>query len=141
VGWFLWKPFSSIVKMEIDQQLEQRINITFLVKLGKNGPETHQMLQQVYGEGQTVNAAFYLEVLKRLRDRVPRVRPELWEGSRWILNHENAPAHSALVVREFFEGNSITELEHPHKLPDLASCDFFLFPKCKLVLRGGIWGM
>ena len=36
--------------MEIDQQLEQRINIKFLVKLGKNGPEIHQILQQVYGE-------------------------------------------------------------------------------------------
>ena len=36
--------------MEIDQQLEQRINIKFLVKPGKNGSEIHQMLQQVYGE-------------------------------------------------------------------------------------------
>ena len=36
--------------MEIDQQLEQWINIKFLVKLGKNGPKIHQMLQQVYGE-------------------------------------------------------------------------------------------
>jgi len=36
--------------MEIDQQLEQRINIKFLVKLEKNGPENHQTLQQVYGE-------------------------------------------------------------------------------------------
>ena len=35
---FLWNAYSRIVKMEIDQQLEQRINITFLVKLGKNGP-------------------------------------------------------------------------------------------------------
>ena len=34
--------------MEIDQQLEQWINIKFLVKLGKNCPEIHQMLQQVY---------------------------------------------------------------------------------------------
>ena len=36
--------------MDINQQLEQRINIKFLVKLGKNGTEIHQMLQQVYGE-------------------------------------------------------------------------------------------
>ena len=36
--------------MEIDQRLEQRINIKFLVKLDKNGPKIHQMLQQVYGE-------------------------------------------------------------------------------------------
>ena len=47
---FLWNPFSSIVKMEIDQQFEQMLNIKFLVKLGKKGPEIHQMLQQVYGE-------------------------------------------------------------------------------------------
>jgi hypothetical protein len=47
---FLWNPFSSIVKMEIDQQLVQRIVIKFLVKLSKNGPEIDQMLQQVYGE-------------------------------------------------------------------------------------------
>jgi transposase len=36
--------------MEIDQQLEQGINIKFLVKLGKSGPEICQMLQQAYGE-------------------------------------------------------------------------------------------
>jgi len=40
--------------MEIDQNLEQQSNIKFLVKLGKNGPEIHQMLQQVYGEERTV---------------------------------------------------------------------------------------
>ena len=26
-------------------------------------------------------------------------------------------------------------VEHPPYSPDLAPCDFFLFPKCKLVLR------
>ena len=39
---FLWKAYSRIVKMEIDQKLEQRIHITFLVKLGKNGLKIHQ---------------------------------------------------------------------------------------------------
>jgi len=36
--------------MEMNQQLEQRIKIKFLLKLGKNGPGIHQILQQVYGE-------------------------------------------------------------------------------------------
>ena len=36
--------------MEMNQQLEQWINIKFLLKLGKNGPGIHQILQQVYGE-------------------------------------------------------------------------------------------
>jgi hypothetical protein len=42
--------FLTIVEMEIDQQLEQWINIKFLVKLGESGPEICQMLQQAYGE-------------------------------------------------------------------------------------------
>jgi hypothetical protein len=36
--------------MEIHQQLEQRINIKFLVKLGNSSPEICQMLLQAYGE-------------------------------------------------------------------------------------------
>jgi len=32
--------------------------------------------------------------------------------------------------------DSITVLEHSPYSPDLAPCDFFLFPKCKLELRG-----
>jgi hypothetical protein len=42
--------FSTTVEMEIDQQLEQRINIKFLVKLSKSGPKICQMLLQAYGE-------------------------------------------------------------------------------------------
>jgi len=84
-------------------------------------------------EGKTVNAAFYMEVLKRLRDLV---RPELWEGRQWILHHDNAPAHSALIMREFLACNSITMLEHLPLLAGLTPCNFFLFPKCKLVLWG-----
>jgi hypothetical protein len=43
-------PFSTIVDMEIDQQLEQWINMKLFVKLGKSGPKICQMLQQAYGE-------------------------------------------------------------------------------------------
>jgi hypothetical protein len=42
--------FSTIFKTENDKQLEQQINIKFLVKLDKSGPEICQMLQQAYGE-------------------------------------------------------------------------------------------
>jgi hypothetical protein len=42
-------PFSTIIEIEIDQQLVQQINIKFIVKLGKSGPKICQMLQQAYG--------------------------------------------------------------------------------------------
>ena len=79
--------------------------------------------------GQTVNQVYYLEVLKRLREKVRRKRPELFANNSWILRHENAPANTALPVREFLATKQITALEHLAYSPDLATSDFFLFPK------------
>ena len=55
--------------------------------------------------GQTVNQVYYLEVLKRLRERVRQKRPELFSSYSWILHHDNASAHTALSVREFLATN------------------------------------
>ena len=51
--------------------------------------------------GQTVNQGYYLEVLKRLSEKVRRKRPERFANNSWILHNDNAPAHTALSVREF----------------------------------------
>jgi len=91
-------------------------------------------------ECQTVNAAFYIEVLKRLRDRVRRVGPEFWEGRQWILHHDNASARSALIVHEFLARNSITVLEHRPYSPDLPPCDFFLVPLMQIGAAGAALG-
>jgi acyl-CoA thioesterase FadM len=47
-------------------------------------------------KGQTVNQAYYVEIMKRLCEAVSRERPELWPND-WILRHDNAPAHKALL--------------------------------------------
>jgi len=85
--------------------------------------------------GQTVNQVYYLEVLERLRENVRRKRPEIFANNSWILHH-NAPAHTALTVRELLATKQITMLEHPAYSPDLAPSDFFLFPKIKEILKG-----
>jgi len=51
--------------------------------------------------GQTVNGKFYCEVLKRLREGIRRKRPDKWKKNNWFLHHDNAPAHTSLVVRQF----------------------------------------
>ena len=81
--------------------------------------------------GQTVNQVYYLEVLKRLCEKVRWKRPELFANSSWILHHDIAPAHTTLSVREFLAIKQISVLEHPAYSPDLAPYDFFLFPKIK----------
>jgi hypothetical protein len=70
--------------------------------------------------GRKVNQVYYLEVPK-----VRRKRPELVANNSWILHHDNAPAHTALSVRELLASKQTTVLEHPPYLPDLATNDFF----------------
>ena len=63
--------------------------------------------------GQTVNQVYYLEVLKRLREKVRWKRPKLFANNSWILHHDNAPAHMALSTREFLATKQITRVETP----------------------------
>ena len=86
-------------------------------------------------QGQTVNAGFYCNVLRRQREGILRKRSELWCTGNWLLHDDNAPSHRALVTHEFL-AHSIITLPHPPYSPDLAPCNFFLFPKMKLQLKG-----
>ena len=61
---------------------------------------------------------------------------ELCETRSWLLHHDNAPAYDALGIREFLAKNNVVVLEQPPYSPDLALCDFFLFPKLKEVMKG-----
>jgi len=86
--------------------------------------------------GQTVNKEFYVAVLKHLREAVRRKRPQLWTSQRWVLHHDNAPAHSSFLVHNFLAKNETTIVPQPPCSPDLAPSDFFLFPKLKSTLKG-----
>jgi len=86
--------------------------------------------------GQTVNGNFYCEVLRRLRENVRRKWPEMWKNGEWLLHHDNAPANTSLLVREFLTKNNMTTVPHPAYSPDLAPCIFYMFPKMKLQLKG-----
>jgi len=87
-------------------------------------------------EGQTVKAEFCCKVLRRLRKDIRRKRLELWCAGNCLLHEDNAPSRRALVTREFLAHKGIITLPHPSYSPDLAPCDFFLFPKMKLQLKG-----
>ncbi|KAE9537933.1 hypothetical protein AGLY_005905 [Aphis glycines] len=84
--------------------------------------------------GQTVNQTYYKEVLIKLREKIRKKRPDQFQNRSW--NHDNAPAHSALSIREFLADKQIPVVPHPPYSPDLALCDFFLFPKIKTDLKG-----
>ena len=53
-----------------------------------------------------------------------------------LLHHDNAPAHASLLVHEFLAKNNTVTMPQPPYSPDMAPCNFFLFPKIKRTLKG-----
>jgi len=62
-------------------------------------------------------------------------KTQLWLD-KWILHHDNAHAPDALRFCEFLAKNFITKMDHPRYSPDLATCDFWLFPELKNARKG-----
>jgi len=87
---------------------------------------------------ETVNHAFYKDALEQLQKWVQRVWRDIADD--WVMHHDNAPAHTALSFREFLVKKNIPVLPHPPYSPDLAPCDFYLFRKLKLKLKGHHFG-
>jgi transposase len=46
------------------------------------------------------------------------------------------PAHTSLKTTEFVTNNNMVIVPHPPYSPGLAPCDFTLFPKLKMKLKG-----
>jgi len=82
---------------------------------------------------QTINQHVYKNILQHLMRSVREKRREL---RSWFLHYDNDPAHIAMGIHEFLAKNNIAVLEQPPYSPDLAPCDFFLFPKLKDVIKG-----
>ena len=72
-------------------------------------------------EGQTVNKEYYLGVMRRLREGIRQKRPDLWANNSWILHHDNALSHNAIVIREHLAKNEINTIQQPPNSPDLAT--------------------
>ena len=75
----------------------------------------------------------YVATMKKLRARLLRVRP----GKHAVLQHDNARPHTSRQTAATLERLNFDDiLAHPPYSPDLAPCDFFLFPKLKEHLKG-----
>lgn len=84
----------------------------------------------------TVNSEWYVtKCLPAVFEKIKERRPKA--GLRRIsLHHDNATAHSAQRTRDFLQKSGVKLLDHPPYSPDLAPCDFFLFPETKKKIRG-----
>ena len=83
----------------------------------------------------TVTAAYYRQLLQKLRRKMHANRPDFLENGVLIL-HENARPLLGKDVRELLGRYSWEVLPHPPYSPDMIPPDFVLFPKLKINMRG-----
>ena len=65
--------------------------------------------------------------MKRFR----RKRPVLFKSAQWDFHQDNAPVHHSVLVTDYLTKMGIKTLPQPLYSPDLAPCDFWLFPKLR----------
>ncbi|UYV85114.1 hypothetical protein LAZ67_X004615 [Cordylochernes scorpioides] len=94
------------------------------------------MHHEFFPQGRRVNKEFHLQVMRNLREAICQKRPDWWKNKNWLLHHDNAPAHTSLLVREFLAKNNTLMMPQPPYSPYLAPCDFSLFPKLKRPMKG-----
>ncbi|KAG5337601.1 MOS1T transposase, partial [Acromyrmex charruanus] len=119
-----------------DEKHEQRINVKFLVKLKKTPTECYKLLKEAYGEN-SLSRARVFEWYKRFSEGQESTEDDQRPGRPVSVStpQSTAPVHNALSVN-YLAARGTPVLEHAPYSPDLASCDFFLFPKIKSALKG-----
>ena len=81
--------------------------------------------------GQTVNKEYYVEVLREFRKRFRRKKPALFKSGQWHFHQDNAPVYNSILVTDYLTKMGIKTVPQPSYSPDLAPCDFWLFPKLR----------
>ena len=104
----------------------------FTIFFNHEGPVAVDVLP----EKRTMTGGYYREnVLPQVVSKLIDSRP-ITGTSRIMILHDNASAHKTRAVTQYLSENRISILPHPAYSPDLAPCDFWLFPKLKELLAG-----
>ena len=78
--------------------------------------------------GQTVNK---VEFLREFRKRFLGKMPTLFKSGQLHFLQDNPLVHNSILVTDYLTKMGINTVPHPPYCPDLAPCDFCLFPKLK----------
>ena len=124
-----WKTASS-PRPKKARQVKSNVKTMLIAFFHIDGLVHHEYVPR----GQTVNKEFYKTVCDTsamlcadiaLRSGVPAI------GSSAM-----TMPHRAVTTNEFLAKHNIPSLPHPPCSPDLAPCDFFLFPQPKKTMQG-----
>ena len=68
---------------------------------------------------------------KGVQEESCRKRPALFKSCQWHFHQDNTPVHNSILVTDYLTKMGIKTVPKPPYSPDLAPCDFWLFPKLR----------
>jgi histone-lysine N-methyltransferase SETMAR len=86
-------------------------------------------------KGKTITGVYYANLLEKLNEEIKRKRPHLAK-KKVLFHQDNAPVHTSHIAMSKIHQLKFELLRHPPYSPDLAPCDFHLFPNLKKWLGG-----
>ena len=72
-----------------------------------------------------------LRLLREFGKRFRRKRPALFKSDQWHIHQDNAPVHNSILITDYLTQMGINTVPHSPYSPNLAPCDFCLFPKLR----------
>ena len=69
--------------------------------------------------------------LREFRKRFSQKRLALFKSGQWHFHQDSAPVHNSILITDYLTKMTIKTVPQPPYIPDLAPCDFLLFPKLK----------
>ena len=73
-----------------------------------------------------------MEALREFKKRFRRrKRLALFKSDQWHFHQDNEPVHNAIPVTDYLTKMGIKTVPQPPYSPDIAPCDFWLFPKLR----------
>ncbi|UYV75720.1 hypothetical protein LAZ67_13001110 [Cordylochernes scorpioides] len=101
------------------RQVRSNVEVLLTVFFDCRGVVHHEFLPQ----GRTVNKEYYLQVMRNLREKICQKRPDLWKNKNWLLDHDNAPAHTSLLIWPPVTFSCSPKLKRPIKRRRYATLD------------------
>ena len=87
------------------------------------------MMRGVGGVRKSIHQSWLAKGLELLCWGFKGVQEEI--PGQWHFQQDNAPVHNSILVTDYLTKMGIKTVRHPPYSPDLAPCDFWLFPKLR----------
>ena len=121
----LWSPYKSL-----ENPIHQEADVCHFLQYYRR--QNSSPLEP----GETINSIWYTEsCLPKVIEAIHVQRPGTGLSGTF-LHHDNASSNTSKMTRQFVEESGLQLLPHPPYSPDLAPCDFWLFPRIKKHLKG-----